>query len=77
MSQMDEFLPRHLTERAAALSYKAAAPTLRHRGRYGQNHPNAPQQNAAYSITSSARARKFSGKVMPVAFAILRLTTSL
>src|SRR5258708_3831660 len=39
--------------------------------------PSAPQQNAAYSITSSARARKFSGKVMPVAFAVLRLTTSL
>jgi len=36
-----------------------------------------PWYFTVYSITSSARARKFSGKVMPVAFAVLRLTTSL
>jgi hypothetical protein len=29
------FLPRHLTARAAALPYKAAAPTVGHRGSYG------------------------------------------
>jgi len=30
-----EFLPRHLTDRAAALPHKAATPTVRHRGSYG------------------------------------------
>jgi hypothetical protein len=30
-----QFLPRHLTERAAALPHKTAAPTVRHRGSYG------------------------------------------
>jgi hypothetical protein len=34
-SEMGQFLPRHLTERAAALPHKAAAPTVRHRGSYG------------------------------------------
>ena len=34
-----QFLPRHLTERAAASPHKAAAPTVRHRGSYG---PLAP-----------------------------------
>jgi hypothetical protein len=32
---------------------------------------------AAYSITSSASATKFTGNSMPVAFAVLRLMTSL
>ena len=32
---MGQFPPRHLTERAAALPYKAAAPTVRHRGSCG------------------------------------------
>jgi len=31
-----QFLPRHLTEHAAASPHKAAAPTVRHRGRYGR-----------------------------------------
>jgi hypothetical protein len=32
---------------------------------------------ASYSITSSASATKFAGNSMPVAFAVLRLMTSL
>jgi hypothetical protein len=32
---MGQFLPRHLTERAAALPHKAAAPIVRYRGSYG------------------------------------------
>jgi hypothetical protein len=32
---MGQFLPRHLTERAATLPHKAAAPTVRNRGSYG------------------------------------------
>ena len=35
MSELGQFLPRHFTERAAALPHKAAAPTLRHGGSYG------------------------------------------
>jgi hypothetical protein len=30
-----QFLPRHLTDCAAALPHKAATPTIRHRGSYG------------------------------------------
>jgi hypothetical protein len=30
-----QFLPRHLTERAAALPHEAAAPNIRHRDSYG------------------------------------------
>src|ERR1700720_2043341 len=33
---MGQFLPRHLAERAAALPHKAAAPTVRCGGGYGQ-----------------------------------------
>jgi hypothetical protein len=35
VSEMGQFLPRHLTERAATLPHKAAASTVRHRGSYG------------------------------------------
>jgi hypothetical protein len=35
MSVPGQFLPRYLTERAAALPHKAAAPAARHRGSYG------------------------------------------
>jgi hypothetical protein len=35
MSQLGQFLPRYLTESAAALPNKAAAPTVRHRGSHG------------------------------------------
>jgi hypothetical protein len=35
------------------------------------------EANIRYSITSSASAKKFAGSSMPVAFAVLRLTTSL
>ena len=35
MSLTGQFLPRHLTERAAALPHTAAAPTVRYRGSYG------------------------------------------
>src|ERR1700688_1426533 len=35
MFTMGQFLPRHLTDRAAALPHKTAAPTVRHRGSYG------------------------------------------
>jgi hypothetical protein len=33
--RLGQFLPRYLTESATALSYKAAAPTVRRRGSYG------------------------------------------
>jgi hypothetical protein len=35
MAEMGQYLPHHLTERAAALPHKAAALTVRHRGSYG------------------------------------------
>jgi hypothetical protein len=36
MSLIGQFLPRHLTERAAPLPHKAAAPAVRRRGSYEQ-----------------------------------------
>ena len=35
LHRLGQFLPRHLTERAAALPHNAAAPALRGRGSYG------------------------------------------
>src|SRR5258708_36742992 len=42
----------------------------------GQTRTHAPQQTGLHSITWSARARNAGGKVNPIAFAVLRLTTS-
>ena len=73
MSQMGQFLPRHLTERAAALPYKAAAPTVLHGGSYGPQATKVRRSKVRYSITSSASARTLSGMVRPSALAVFRL----
>src|ERR1700733_2767580 len=50
---LGQFLPRHLTERAAALPHKAAAPTVRHRGSYG---PKAAPHSLHRGNRMSSRA---------------------
>src|SRR5215472_1498218 len=51
-----------------------AAPPLRVKACQQETH--APQQNCAYSITSSARASRDAGMVRPSVLAVLRLTAS-
>jgi hypothetical protein len=69
MSQLGQFLPRHLTERTAALPHKAAAPTVRHRGSCGPiaTLRTAEKQPAVSITTQSACSNPTTvlGKKLP------------
>jgi hypothetical protein len=65
LSELSPLLPQHRT--LASLTVMSQLCQLR---------THAMQQKARHSITSSARATKVGGMVIPTAFAVFRLMTS-
>jgi hypothetical protein len=68
---MGQFLPRHFTERPAALPHKAATPTVRYRGSY-RRQVDAPSKN----VELFAVVQRLGGLVVYAVMALARNTQS-